>query len=106
MGKGRAGVGAEGGGFGMGGALAVAASLLWFGRPEWTQMVSDRMGAATHSAGLGPTSNIRQVLDFAGTDVGLFSLAAAGAILVLVANWRLGLILDVWALATLVVLVN
>lgn len=86
--------------------VPVAASFAIWGSAEWRQMVGDRLAASNHSAGLGAASNLRQLFDFAGADVGLFALATIGGVVLLLRDWRLGVILDSWALAAIVVLLR
>ncbi|HZT96110.1 MAG TPA: glycosyltransferase family 39 protein [Chloroflexota bacterium] len=85
-------------------AAPFVASLLWFGPQEWSQMVSDRLHASSQSAGLQSASNVHMVLSFLSPDIGLVVLALAGGLLLLVWDWRMGLILDTWALGTLILL--
>ncbi len=84
--------------------LPVAASFLLFGKDEWSQMVSDRVKASSQSAGLQSASNAHMVLSFLSPDIGLVLLAVAGGLLLLLWDWRLGLVLDGWAVANLILL--
>lgn len=86
-----------------GSVVPIAVSFLAFGADEWKQMVSDRITASTQAAG-SITSNIHQILVFAATDRGLTVLAVGGGLLLLRTDWRLGLILDGWASATVAML--
>jgi 4-amino-4-deoxy-L-arabinose transferase-like glycosyltransferase len=88
------------------GALApVVLSFLIFGPTEWQQMVSDRLAAT--QAFPGPHStlvNLHMILTFVRTDIGLVILALLGGLTLLILDWRLGLVLDSWALAFAAVL--
>jgi hypothetical protein len=71
-------------------------------------MVGDRITATTDYSSVEPAqnlvSNLHQILSFGGTDAGLMILAFAGAILVLLNNWRLGLVVGGWAVSTVLAL--
>lgn len=95
-------------GFVLSALLPVAISFAVFGGREWSQMVGDRITATRDYSSVEPPqslfSNLHQLLSFGSTDAGLMILALAGAIVVLLNNWRLGLIFDAWAVSTVLVL--
>jgi hypothetical protein len=92
------------GAFVAGSAATIAMSFALWGGDEWRQMVGDRLSASTGQAAFQQESSFHLIRDLAGTDPGLTVLAIAGGILLLAADWRLGLVLDSWVLATLAVL--
>jgi Dolichyl-phosphate-mannose-protein mannosyltransferase len=95
-------------GFVLSALLPVAVSFAAFGGSEWAQMVGDRITATNKYSSVAPpqslSSNLHQILSFGGTDAGLMIIAFAGGILLLLNNWRLGLVIDGWALSTLLLL--
>jgi len=90
---------------GIGFILPIAVSFAFFGLDEWRQMVADRVRASTtYPSAQTTVSNLHQILTFGLVDVGLVVLALAGALLLLLQSWRMGLVLGSWALATLLIL--
>jgi hypothetical protein len=88
--------------------LVFGISLVAFGGSEWSQMVGDRVTATNKYASVEPlqsmSSNLHQILSFGGTDAGLMILAFAGGIVLLLNDWRMGLVVDGWAASTLLLL--
>lgn len=84
--------------------LPLVISLVLWGRQEWTQMINDRLGATAEQARFQQDSTVHLLRDLFGTDPGLFILAGVAAVIVLIRDWRLGVLLDSWLLATLVIL--
>ena len=95
-----------GAGFVVGAVVPVGLSFAIWGQNEWNQMVGDRITATSGPAALQQESHLHLLRDLASTDPGLTVLAVIGGILLLVADWRMGLVIGSWMLATLVILMR
>jgi 4-amino-4-deoxy-L-arabinose transferase-like glycosyltransferase len=91
-------------GFVAGATLPITASFLVWGGDEWRQMVTDRISASTGQAAIQGVSSLHLLRLFLATDPGLMVLAVAGTFLLLIVDWRMGLVMGAWGLATLLAL--
>jgi hypothetical protein len=89
-----------------GAAIPVGISFLIWGGDEWRQMVIDRISASTGQAAMQGASSFHLLRLFIATDPGLVVLAVAGGTLLLVSDWRAGLVLASWGMATLAMLMS
>ena len=81
-------------------------SLAVWGHAEWNQMVNDRLGATADQAQLQSLSSLHLLRNFLSVDPGLAALAGLAAVALIARDWKVGLILDSWLGATLLILLR
>ena len=92
--------------FVVGAAVPIVISLLVWGQAEWNQMINDRLGATADQAQIQQGSSLHLLRIFLEVDPGLAIAAGVGAVALLLFDWRVGLILDSWLGATLLLLME